>query len=49
MKKTKSVDKIKGFAKALKDGKSDSCCGGHSSAEKVKVPKKSAPKTPNQD
>ena len=42
MKKTKSVDKIKGFSKAVKDGKSESCCGGHqsNSAERVKPSKK---------
>jgi len=52
MKKTKSVDKIKGFSKAIKDGKnSDSCCGGHisNSAERVKPAKKQAAPQKNND
>lgn len=48
MKKTKSVDKIKGFAKALskKDAPSDgNCCHGHNAGSTERKPsKKPAPK-----
>jgi hypothetical protein len=48
MKKTKSVDKIRGFSKAVKNGKSDSCCGGHisHSAERVVKTAKKQPPAP---
>lgn len=38
IKKTKSVDKIKSFSKAVKSG-NDSCCGGHSGSAERKPPK----------